>query len=450
VSPSNFTDTPGAEAPGWGPTLIRWACSPAGVFTIALAARVAWVLTLPNELIWVDEKQFAETARHIAAGDGYVSSSYRANPVVPTYLATFFHFFGDSLLYPRLGQAVIGALSCVLVQRLGAIIAGGAIGSVAALLVAFYPGHFYLSGVFYADCIAIFLAAAWLLTTYSTIDAARPRAISAAAGILFALVALTRATFLAVVPVAAAFFFLLPGARAAESLRRAAIFTAACAITIAPWSVRNYHTYGRTVIVSSGFWETLWKGNNELADGGPDDRFLDLLGHVWEERLAQLPDKRYDEIFAKYDTITSRYYYEVREHAPDAILAWDEVLKPVAIDLIVNDPGRFTKLFARKVVTLFSAFTSPGDSNIHTTSPLRLVASLYFYPLLVLAGAGVILGARDWRRYAPVVLLILAWAGIHGILTSCTRFRLPIDPFLFLLSATAILRLLGRRESRAA
>jgi len=448
VSPTDFTDTPGMAGPGWAPTLARWACSPLGIFTIALVTRVAWVLTVPNELIWIDEKQFAETARHLAAGDGYVSSSYRANPVVPAYLATFFLLFGDSLLYPRLGQAVIGALSCVFVQRIGRAIAGGAVGSVAALLVAFYPGHVYLSGVFYADCIAVFFATAWLLTTYRTIDAARPRVVSAVAGFIFALLALTRATFLAVVPVAAAFFFLLPGARAAESLRRAAVFTAVCAITIAPWSVRNYHTYGRTVIVSSGFWDTLWKGNNELADGGPDDRFLELLGHVWEDRLAQLPDKQYDEIFAKYDTITSRYFYEVRPHAPDAMLAWDEVLKPVAIDLIVNDPGRFSKLFAHKILTLFSAFTSTADSNIHTTSPLRLVASLYFYPLLVLAAAGVIFAARDWRRYAPIVLLILAWAGIHGILTSCTRFRLPVDPFLFLLSATAIVSLLRRRDRR--
>ena len=48
--------------------------------------------------------------------------------------------------------------------------------------------------------------------------------------------------------------------------------------------------------------------------------------------------------------------------------------------------------------------------------------------------------------YAPIVLLILAWVGIHGIITACTRFRLPIDPFLFLLAASAIVHLLGRGQ----
>ena len=48
-----------------------------------------------------------------------------------------------------------------------------------------------------------------------------------------------------------------------------------------------------------------------------------------------------------------------------------------------------------------------------------------------------------------LVLLVLAWAGLHGILTSCTRFRLPIDPILFLLAATAIVRILGPRRPRA-
>lgn len=428
--------------------LVRRAGSPLGVFFIALAARVAWVLTLPNELIWIDEKQFAEIARHIAAGDGYVSSSYRANPVVPAYLATFFSLFGESVLYPRLGQAVIGALSCLLVRRLGRVIAGEAVGVIAALLMALYPGHIYLSGVFYVDCIAILLAAAWLLATYATMSAPRPLPAAATAGLLFGLLVLTRPTFLAIAPVAASFFFLLPNARFASALRTAAAFTIVCAVTIAPWTLRNHQSYGRVVVVSSGFWDTLWKGNNELADGGPGDRFLGWTFKPWLDRLAKLPEPRRSEIASKYEQVDRRFR-EVRPHVADAMLARDDVLKPIVTDLIAEDPGRFLRLFARKIVTLFNAFTPTGDANIHSVSPLTIGVAVYFYPLLALAIVGVILTAREWRRYAPLVLLIVAWAGVHGILTSCTRFRLPIDPFLFLLAATAIVRLLSLRERRA-
>jgi 4-amino-4-deoxy-L-arabinose transferase-like glycosyltransferase len=419
------------------------------IFLVALTARVVWVLTLPNELIWIDEKQFAEIARHIVAGDGYVSSSYRANPVIPAYLATFFHFFGESVLYPRLGQAVIGALSCLLIQRLGKLIAGDAVGAIAALLVALYPGHIYLSGVFYVDCIAIFLAAAWLIATYRTMEAPRPIGAAVAAGLLFGVLALTRPTFLAIAPVAASFFFLLPGARFGSALRAAAVFTIVCTVTIMPWTIRNHRAYGRVVVVSSGFWDTLWKGNNELADGGSYDRFLGWTYKPWRDRLAAVPEPRRSEISAKYDEVDRRYR-EVRPHVADAMLAHDEVLKPVVTELIAEDPARFMRLFARKIVTLFNAFTPTGDSNVHSVSPLTIGVAFYFYPLLALAIVGVLVTAREWRRYAPLVLLVVAWSGVHGILTSCTRFRLPIDPFLFLLAATAIVSLLDSRQRRSA
>ena len=426
----------------------RWVASPLFIFALALVARLAWVLTLPNELIWIDEKEFAEIGRHIAAGDGYISTSYRANPVVPTYLAAFFRLFGDSVLYPRIGQSVVGALACVLVQRIGAVVAGGAVGTVAALLVAVYPGHIYLSGVFYVDCIASFLLLAWILTAYRTTIVVRPLAAAAMSGLLFGLLALTRSTFLAIVPIAASFFFILPGARLASRLRIAAVFAIVCTLTIAPWTIRNYRHYGRVIVISTGFWDTLWKGNNELSDGGPDDRFLTWDGTIWRDRLARVSQSERDALVAKYADVHRRVR-ELRGRYEDEMLARDDVLKPIATELISQAPGRFVDLFVRKVITLFDAFTTTGVSNLHTTSPLTIVVRLYFYPLLALAVVGAALTARDWRRFAPLLLLIGAWVGVHGILTSCTRFRLSIDPILFLFSAIALVRLTGGRYRRS-
>jgi hypothetical protein len=298
--------------------------------------------------------------------------------------------------------------------------------------------------VFYVDCIAIFLATGWLLATYRTMEAQSPCATSAVAGFLFGALALTRPTFLAIAPLAAAFFPLLPGARMPRALRTAATFAAVCVLTIAPWTYRNYHKYERIVVVSSGFWDTLWKGNNELSDGGPNDRFLGWDVQIWRDRLATLPETQRNTLVAKYDDVQRRML-ELRHEYHDNMLARDEVLKPIVSELIKGDPRRFATLFARKVFTLFNAFTATGDSNIHTASRLTIFVALYFYPLLALAGVGALLASHDWRRYAPLVLLVLAWTGLHGILTSCTRFRLPLDPILFLLAATAIVRLFRPR-----
>lgn len=441
----NGSGSPRASAEGSSPLslpLPRWACSPLTIFAVALLARVAWVLTLPNELIWIDEKQFAEIAHHLVAGEGYISGSYRANPVVPTYLASFFYLFGNSLVYPRLGQAVIGALTCVLVQRLGTVIGGAAVGTIAAFLVTLYPGHIYLSGVFYVDCIAIFFACGWLIATYHTMSARHPLLAAAVGGVLFALVALTRPTFLGVAPLAAAAFFLLPGARVAPAFRIALVFTLACVLTIAPWTYRNYQRYGCLVVVAGGFWDTLWKGNSELSDGGPNDRHLSWDTALWYERLAKLPQAEQEAIVAKYDRVQRRLL-KVRHWHHDAMLGRDILLKPIVIRLIVDDPGRFATLFVRKVMLLFNAFSATADSGARSSGWMKTIVALYYYPLLALASAALVLTAREWRRFAPVTLIIVGWAVLHGVLTSCTRFRLPIDPFLFILSATAIARLLA-------
>ena len=64
------------------------------VFLVAFALRLVWILTLKDVLVWPDEQEFAAIAEHLTAGDGYVSNSYRTNPVVPVYLAAFFKLFG--------------------------------------------------------------------------------------------------------------------------------------------------------------------------------------------------------------------------------------------------------------------------------------------------------------------------------------------------------------------
>jgi 4-amino-4-deoxy-L-arabinose transferase-like glycosyltransferase len=423
----------------WAP----WTWSATTIFLVALVARVAWIATLPNHLIWVDEKEFAEIGRSLAAGDGYISTSYRANPVVPFYLSLFFRAFGDSVLWPRLGQAVIGALTCIALLRFGTLLAGRTAGAIAATLVALYPAHIYLSGVFYVDCIAGLLAIEWLMLTYRT-PAARNMLVTAAlAGVVFGLSVLTRPTFLIVLPVAIAAFFIVPGARWRDGIATVAAFVVAATLIIAPWTARNYHTYGRFVIVSSGFGDTLWKGNSELSDGGPGDRFLNWEVKLWRDRLAERPEEEQLALTAKYDEVHQRIR-TLGSEIGDRMIARDDVLQPIAIELIKADPVRFVRLFFRKVVTLFDAFSETGLTNIHTVSSLTIFVALYFYPLLALGVAGAVMTLPQWRRFLPLLLLIGAWAGAHGILTSCTRFRLPLDPTIFLFSAVALTHILER------
>src|ERR1043166_139513 len=90
------------------------------IFVLAFSARALWVARLGPAVSWSDEREFIDIARHLALGDGYVSTSQRANPILPFYVSLVFRVFGESYLAARIGQAVFGALTCVLLAWIGA------------------------------------------------------------------------------------------------------------------------------------------------------------------------------------------------------------------------------------------------------------------------------------------------------------------------------------------
>jgi 4-amino-4-deoxy-L-arabinose transferase-like glycosyltransferase len=117
------------------------------IFVLALALRLGWVLALDNHLTWIDEREFAAVGEHLARGEGYLSTSSRANPVLPYYLGVAFRLFGSNYVAARVGQSILGALTCVLVYRLGSVLVDSATGVLSSVLLASYPLHIYLAGV---------------------------------------------------------------------------------------------------------------------------------------------------------------------------------------------------------------------------------------------------------------------------------------------------------------
>jgi 4-amino-4-deoxy-L-arabinose transferase-like glycosyltransferase len=411
------------------------------VFLFALAVRVAWVLTLADAITWYDEREFAAIARHLAAGDGYVSSSFRANPTLPVYLALWFRAVGEHFLLARLGQSLIGAATCVVIRRTGALVAGPAAGLLGGLLLAVYPLHIYAAGVFYVDCWLTFFLS---LTVYLTVQVAQGQGgigRGLLTGAALGLTALTRPALLVFLPGPPLTWMIgTTGSRGRRALLCAA-FVVGCAATVLPWTYRNYQVYGRPLLVSSGFGAMLWRGNHELSTGGPDDRLLDWGSPLWQARVEQQPaDRRraLDEEHRRLDQLLA----ERQRTVADTELAMDDVLGPIAVKTIAGHPGRSLWLALTKVVIFFSAFsdTRSGPERIGLLE--QRVAALSFYPVLGLALLGL---AAGWRHdFTPLLLLIALVTAGYSALTTCTRFRLPLDPFLIVVAAFVLVRVATR------
>lgn len=416
------------------------------VFLTALVFRLIWIATLENRLNWFDEREFAAIARHLADGDGYVSSSFRANPTVAVYLALVFRFFGENYAVARIGQSLMGAAACVFVARTARALVGPAAGLFSGFLLAMYPPHIFLSGVFYVDTWLTFFCA---LTVYLTVQIAQGRgglAMALVCGVSQGLTMLTRPAFIAFLPGPMLAWMVSEAPLRARRALICGVFVLGAAATVLPWAYRNDRIFGRPMI-ASGFWVMLWRGNHELANGGADDRLLHWGTPTWEERLQTLPEERQRELRAEYAQLDRRAVERSRALG-DADLALDDVLRPLAIDAIMSHPGRTVRLVIKKVGTLFSAFTETSSTNEgltetgdHAVVEYRWLATLSFYPLLAMAAAGAVLGWPRRRELAPIYFLIVSVTGTYALLTACTRFRLPLDPFLIVLSSLAVARI---------
>jgi 4-amino-4-deoxy-L-arabinose transferase-like glycosyltransferase len=423
----------------------------AAIFAVALCVRLAWVLSLDDELTWVDEREFFAIARGLAQGDGYVSESFRATPGLPYYLSLVYRLVGESHLWARIGQAAIGAATCVLIHRIASLTVGPAVGIVAGMLLAFYGPHIYAAGVFYTVCLETFLCALAVYLALRSLDATRaPWLFALAAGLSLGLTALTRPIFLAYVPCLAIAMWWC--ARSAwgwpQRFRTGAALLIGTTLAVLPWTLRNYTVYDRLMPVASGFYTKLWQGNNELALGIAEDRELmwDTAPHRgWLARLT--PDER-ARFLAKYAEPT-RLLVEDGRRGGDRYLATDTLAKPLVLRYIADNPRRTAALFFRKLGVLYSAFSSTFSSNVDTTSGKRMWVAVVHYPMLGLALAGMLLSVGHARHLAPIYALLFSISAAYALLTTCTRFRLPLDPFLIVFAATTVVWLWNLRTGSA-
>jgi hypothetical protein len=193
------------------------------------------------------------------------------------------------------------------------------------------------------------------------------------------------------------------------------------------------------VLVSSGLGTKLWQGNNEMTVGNADDRELYWDTETWRARARSLDDASRRALDARYEAVASRID-ALEAQVGDHYLATDKVLMPIALQYIAENPGRTLVLFAKKVLTLFTPFTKTITTNQYTTTFYRVVAIISSLPLLLFAAAGAWLGLRADRRLMLVYALLGSIITAYGLLNTCTRFRLPLDPFLIILAAVALTR----------
>ncbi len=278
----------------------RWALV---VFVVALGLRLFIVSSVhpnPRDGRYDDSVWYDTTARHLAAGDGYVfdptvwktATGDRIYPnddaLTPTALwppgysltlAAVYKLTGNSILAGRLLNALFGALTAALVYLIARKLFDPAAGVIAGFTLAFLPGHALFTTVLLSETYFGFLLTLLLaVSVYFVFGRSRPNLL-----IIFALGALTafagyvRGEFLAYGGFLAVLLIFHLRLRAILPLLALA---AGAALVVTPWTVRNRIQLGETIVGTTGSGRVMFQGHNDLTDGGPSlEAFYRLEEH---------------------------------------------------------------------------------------------------------------------------------------------------------------------------
>src|SRR3989304_6220229 len=150
------------------------------VFAVALALRLAWVLSVDTQPAVSDPQLYHVLATNIAEGRGYVmlraegdhflageggQPTAWAPPGYPMALAAVYKLFGAGADSAKVFNAVAGALAVAFTYGVGRLAFGHRAGVLGALLFAFFPSHIVWSSSVLSESLfsLLFVAALWVL-----------------------------------------------------------------------------------------------------------------------------------------------------------------------------------------------------------------------------------------------------------------------------------------------
>ena len=338
------------------------------------------------------------------------------------------------LLLAQLWNALQGTLTVLGIYYLGRRFFSEQVGRIAGVLAALLPSSIFgcmLLGAEVPEAFwlvaALCVYARWMyVEPGAQADVKQPRLrtiliAGALCGVLLAMGMYVRPTYM-LLPFVLGVHMLLSWRAKRHALAAAAVMTLGLALSLAPWTFRNYlATGGGFVLISSNGGGNLYSANNPWARGDYNDR-------AWRELYANGPD--------------------------DVSLDWYG--KQKAKEWILAHPGDFLRLSLRKFVLFWHTdkevawwalgcpredFGHEGFGVSDATRVLGEGGSTGFYAVLfplglvgLLRNRRALLARRSWIL---ILLLCMYFTAIHMVFESQGKYHFMLVPLLCLLAALA-------------
>jgi 4-amino-4-deoxy-L-arabinose transferase-like glycosyltransferase len=411
---------------------------------LALLVRVGAAVASFGEPLAFDPKDYDRHARSIAAGHGYPEAVHTRDgpsairpPAYPVLLAAAYALRGQDQPPPGWRTYFSGTFTvAALIGLIAFQLWGRRVGLVALAIAALYPPLIVLGMTLLSDPLFVMFELAAVAAALAARSRPERRLRWAlAAGVLAGLAWLTRSNGYALLPALALLVWTGRPWLARRSLAAPVALVAAAVLVIVPWTIRNAVAMHDFVLVSDNGGYTLAGTYNATAM------------HDAHFRAGWRPPQADPTDAALMQTTTGE-------------LDQSQKLGRAARHFIAAHPLYVAEAAGCNTLRLaFLGWLACGDDrNVTrgyvgeegTSRALAWLAIAAFAAVVVLALAGAFTRARRLAPRALWLVPALLWTAVFVL--AANRFRAPLEPFLIMLAALALVagwdRLRARRAGR--
>ena len=398
-----------------------------GVFAFALLVRGIYLYESSDNPTFrapvVDSLTYDQMARGMVEGSGITEEFFWQQFFYPLFLSGVYFLSGSSILFARVTQALLGAVTCVLTYRLGLKIFGRTAGILAGLMVALYGPLVFFEAELLAAGWASFWAALVILLFLTTAEK-RTAAMCIVLGLCGALSVLTRPNFIPFLAAGSVWLIVvwLRGQIRAKKVALGVVGMAGgfLAVTM-PVAVQNYRVTGFLTFLPGTGGLNLYIGNN------PEFEAVSIRPGIEWQRVVDLPLKE-----GRRTRKEQQEFFYTR-----------------AFGYMRTQPTDFLAGLQHKGTEFFSSREMPGNINVylfrrwsHLLGLLTWKAGGFGFPFGVLLPPA-LLGIYLCRRKLPAVLLLFVVLYAASVILTHVeaRYRMPVVAPMCILASGALVKM---------
>lgn len=393
------------------------------LFILALVPRIVAIWIVGDRAF---ENEFGVLVQNMLNGNGYsyysvssegkiapeysdaaiyhIPSAYMP-PGYPFFLTCITFFTGDNNSAPyfvEIIQALLAAITSVLLYKIVAIKFNAKIAFFSALLFCFYPILVFSASQITAVTLYLFFN---ILTVFSLIKGEQTEHTCwyYTAGLAFGLLILSRGQVLLYFPFIAVWIFAVSKKK---RFKKAIVFIGITVLVLAPWGIRNFYQFGKLTSLTLSGGISLWQGQNENATGTRSEYTnpsVEISDNLRNQIISLKPTKDYEFILDKI------YFKE-------------------ALSFMKRYPLSVIRLSFKKLTFYWGYYWGINCIYPGAKSPLYWLPWFLILPFFVI---GIIISLKDFKRLSIFYIYFSLSTLIVMVFFVIPRYRLFILPLIF-------------------